>query len=118
VTSLEAPYGELVDTTMRVVTWNVWVGSGRGSGGQPARPGFVLFDGWGVAGPGDGATWSRTNPWTVPTLLPDRRIDYLLTGWPRPGGVGGAVASGLSGTEPVDGVVPSDHYAVWADLRY
>jgi len=85
---------------------------------EPARPGFVLFDGWDVAGPGDGATWSRTNPWTVPTLLPDRRIDYLLTGWPRRGGVGSAVASGLSGTESVDGVVPSDHYAVWADLRY
>jgi endonuclease/exonuclease/phosphatase family metal-dependent hydrolase len=85
---------------------------------EPAHPGFVLFDAWEVAGPGDGATWSRANPWTVPTLLPDRRIDYVLTGWPRRGGVGSAVASGVAGTEAVEGVVPSDHYAVWADLRY
>ena len=25
---------------------------------------------------------------------------------------------GIAGAEPVDGVVPSDHYAVVADLRY
>ncbi len=85
---------------------------------EPAHPGFVLFDTWDLAGPSDGATWSRKNPWTVPALLPDRRIDYLLTGWPRRGGVGSAVATGLAGTDPLDNVVPSDHYAVWADLRY
>ena len=85
---------------------------------EPAHPGFVLFDAWDVADSGAGATWSRTNPWTVPTLLPDRRIDYLLTGWPRRGGVGSTVASGLAGTRPINGVVPSDHYAVWADVRY
>ncbi|MGH3303533.1 MAG: endonuclease/exonuclease/phosphatase family protein [Streptosporangiaceae bacterium] len=85
---------------------------------KPAHPGFVLFDAWNVSGPDDGATWSRTNPWTVPTLLPDRRIDYVLTGCLRPGGVGSAVAAGLTGTQCVDGVVPSDHYAVWADVRY
>ena len=83
---------------------------------EPAHPGFVLFDAWDSADPG--ATWSRTNPWTVPTLLPDRRIDYLLTGWPHRGGVGSTVSSGLAGTQPVDGAVPSDHYAVWADVRY
>lgn len=52
------------------------------------------------------------NPWTVPTLLPDRRIDNLLTGWPHRGGVGSAVASALAGMQPVDDIVQSDHYAV------
>jgi endonuclease/exonuclease/phosphatase family metal-dependent hydrolase len=85
---------------------------------EPARPGFVLFDAWDTAPPGDSATWSRANPWTMPILLPDRRIDYLMTGWPRRGGVGSAIACGRAGTAPLDGVVPSDHYAVWADLRY
>jgi hypothetical protein len=50
-------------------------------GGEPAAPARVAPSG-------------RANLWTVPTLLPDRRIDYLLTGWPRRGGVGSAVASG------------------------
>jgi hypothetical protein len=59
---------------------------------------------------------NRKNPWTVPALLPDRLSAH------RPGH-GGAVwaapvATGLAGTYPVDNVVPSDHYAVWADLRY
>ncbi len=87
---------------------------------EVAHPGFVLFDAWAVA-PGGldaGATWSRSNPWAAPNLLPDRRIDYLFTGWPRRGGAGSAVAAGLAGVDPVDGLVPSDHYAVVADLRY
>jgi endonuclease/exonuclease/phosphatase family metal-dependent hydrolase len=199
MTTVEAPYGDLVDTTVRVMTWNVWarcdhlptLGS-SGWGGlvvravvdgprgpilaycvaldwpphasavrmhalrhlagvihddvratkaavvvagdfnagpdsdemrmlvglrEPARPGFVLFDAWDHAS-GSGATWARSNPWAAPTLLPERRIDYVLTGWPRRGGVGSATVAGLAGTEPIAGLVPSDHYAVYADLRY
>ena len=83
------------------------------------RPGFVLFDAWdaAVAG-GSGATWSRANPWAAASLLADRRIDYIFTGWPRRGGVGSATATWLAGTDPHDGVLPSDHYAVVAALRY
>jgi endonuclease/exonuclease/phosphatase family metal-dependent hydrolase len=50
--------------------------------------------------------------------LPDRRIDYVLLGRPRRGGAAHVVRCALAGTEPVAGVVPSDHYAVFADLRY
>lgn len=85
----------------------------------PSREGFVLFDAWDYAdGRTPADTWSRANPWAAPSLLPNRRIDYLLTGWPRRGGVGGPVAAwtvghGDSGHKP-----PSDHYAVVADIRY
>lgn len=51
-------------------------------------------------------------------LLPDKRIDYVLVGRPRRGGAGHVVGCAIAGAEPVDGVVPSDHYAVVADLRY
>ncbi len=83
-----------------------------------AAPGFALFDAWEMAGAGSGHTWARSNPWTVPVLLPDRRIDYVLVGRPRRGGAGHVVRCSLAGTEPVAGVVPSDHFAVFADLRY
>jgi endonuclease/exonuclease/phosphatase family metal-dependent hydrolase len=86
---------------------------------EPPLEGFALFDAWEAGGDGSaGATWSRTNPWAAPALLPDRRIDYLLTGWPRRGGVGSVVGAALIGTAPVDGTVPSDHYGVLATLRY
>jgi len=53
-----------------------------------AAPDFALFDAWEMAGAGSGHTWARSNPWTVPVLLPDRRIDYVLVGRPRRGGAG------------------------------
>ena len=80
---------------------------------------FVLFDAWETVAPGGtGATWSRSNPWAEPSLLPERRIDYLFTGWPRRGGVGSAITIELVGTEAVSGTVASDHYGVLATLRY
>ena len=85
----------------------------------PPVDGFVLFDAWETgAAHGDGNTWSRSNPWSQPILLPERRIDYLFTGWPRRGGICSAVSAELIGTEPRDEVVPSDHYGVLATLRY
>ena len=49
---------------------------------------------------------------------PARRIDYVLAGWPKRGGLGHVVSAELAGTRPIDGVVPSDHYGVVAELRY
>lgn len=83
-----------------------------------ACPGFVLFDAWAKAGSGSGNTWDRTNRWAAPTLLPSRRIDYVMTGWPKsPGGGGDAVAIRLIGNDDVD-VPASDHYGLHATLRY
>ena len=54
----------------------------------------------------------------APALLPDRRIDYILVGRPRRRGAGHVVRCSIEGTVPMDGIVPSDHYAIVADLRY
>lgn len=82
------------------------------------EPPVVFHDTWTVAGHGDGHTWSNANPYAVLDLDVDRRIDYVLAGFPKKGGAGHAVHAEVIGTEPIDGVMPSDHYGVLADLRY
>ena len=47
---------------------------------------------------------------------PIRGIHYILSGLPRQGR-GKVRWAGLGGTAPVDGVWPSDHFAVVADLN-
>jgi endonuclease/exonuclease/phosphatase family metal-dependent hydrolase len=82
-------------------------------------PGLSFYDAWEVAGSSSpGHTWSNANPWATQLLWPDRRIDYVFSAAPRPGGAGHPVDVALVGTEPVDGVHGSDHYAVVASLRY
>lgn len=64
-----------------------------------------------------GITWSRANPHAAVAGEPDSRIDYVLVGTPR--GAGAAVVTGarVVGDRPRDGVWPSDHAAVVAELR-
>jgi endonuclease/exonuclease/phosphatase family metal-dependent hydrolase len=84
-----------------------------------AAPGLVFHDAWEVAGDGSpGFTWDNANPFVARDLEPDRRIDYVLAGWPKAGGAGHVVAARVAGTAMVDGVHPSDHAAIVADLRY
>lgn len=81
--------------------------------------GLVFFDAWNVAGQGSsGTTRDATNPYVKIGLSLDRRIDYILVGWPEAGGAGHVVDCRVAGNEPVDGVWPSDHHAVLAELRY
>jgi endonuclease/exonuclease/phosphatase family metal-dependent hydrolase len=81
--------------------------------------GLVFHDAWNVAGDGGvGITWDNTNPYVKAELEPDRRIDYILVGWPGSRGAGHVVDCRVTGNEPVDGVWPSDHHAVMAELRY
>ncbi len=51
-------------------------------------PGIWFRDAWVHAGDGPGFTWSNTNPWAATSLDVDRRIDYVLVGHPKLGGVG------------------------------
>jgi endonuclease/exonuclease/phosphatase family metal-dependent hydrolase len=82
-------------------------------------PGLSFYDAWEVAGPpAPGHTWSNSNPWATQLLWPDRRIDYIFSANPRPGGAGHAVHTDLLGTHPVNNTYPSDHYALQAHLRY
>jgi endonuclease/exonuclease/phosphatase family metal-dependent hydrolase len=82
-------------------------------------PKLVFFDAWRTAGSGGpGWTWSRLNPFTASAPEPDRRIDYVFVGYPHELARGEILAATVEGIEPVGGVLPSDHYAVCAEIRY
>ena len=78
----------------------------------------VFHDAWELAGSGPGITWDNTNPFAAAGLEADRRIDYVFVGFPKEGGAGHPVSCRLAGNEPIEGVWPSDHIGVVADLRY
>lgn len=84
-----------------------------------AIPGFTLVDAWTAAGNTDpGHTWSARNP-LVPRLAihPHRRLDYVMVSTPRRAGTGHVHTCSLAGTEAVDGVWASDHFAVVAEVE-
>ncbi len=82
-----------------------------------AVPGQVLLDAWEYADPGTpAATWSPENPYAARLLEPPVRIDYIHVGPPGPVGEGHVRAVRRAGHGPVDGIWPSDHAAVVADL--
>jgi endonuclease/exonuclease/phosphatase family metal-dependent hydrolase len=92
----------------------------RGLDGRrvPAAP-LVLVDSWPMAGDGTpGFTWRGDNPYLAEANWPNRRLDYVLVSAPRPIGFGRAERSFLAGTEPVDGIMPSDHAAVVVDVTW
>jgi endonuclease/exonuclease/phosphatase family metal-dependent hydrolase len=81
--------------------------------------GLAFHDAWVCAGRGGpGHTWDNANPYARAVFEPDRRIDYILTGSPMAHAAGHVVDCRVVGNEPVDGVWPSDHHAVLAELRY
>ena len=83
----------------------------------PVR-GLIFHDCWALAGDEtQGYTWSDQNPYLANASWPRRRIDYLLVSWPRPKAQGTPTRCWNAGTSPINGVMPSDHFAVVADLR-
>ena len=84
---------------------------------DPAAPGLIFTDCWEQAGDGNGVTYSDANPHVNDSAWPNRRLDYVLVGWPRPRPAGNPARASLFGVGAIDGVVPSDHYGVAADLR-
>lgn len=87
------------------------------------EPKLVFHDAWEAAGRASessatGATWTNDNPYARLDLEPDRRIDYVMAGWPKAGGAGHVTSCTVECLEPVDDVVPSDHLGVLAMLRY
>jgi endonuclease/exonuclease/phosphatase family metal-dependent hydrolase len=81
-------------------------------------PRQAFIDSWESAGEGPGHTWTVENPYAALDLEPSRRIDYVFVGFPKHAGAGHAVAARTAGLDPIDGLIPSDHLAVVADLRY
>ena len=83
----------------------------------PVVPGLILVDAWRYAEPDSREwTWNRRNPAVLATGEPNARIDYIFAGY-RPSTLALYVRGArLAGDVPSDGVWPSDHAAVVADL--
>ena len=89
--------------------------------GHSACPveGMVFRDAWLDAGNiSQGYTWDNKNDFAQAEHEPNRRIDYIFVGKPEDRGAGQVVRCSLAGDEPIDGIWPSDHFAVVAELRY
>ena len=75
-------------------------------------------DAWQLAGDGGrGTTWDNRNPYAAAMFEPDRRIDYLLVGAPDREGRGWIETARVVFDTGHDGVFPSDHFGVLADVR-
>ncbi len=75
-------------------------------------------DAWRVAGDGGpGFTWDNRNRFAAYTFEPDRRIDYILVGLPDGSGRGRIASVRVVMNEARDGVFPSDHFGVLAEIR-
>jgi endonuclease/exonuclease/phosphatase family metal-dependent hydrolase len=63
-------------------------------------------------------TWAERNPYTDVFREGDRRIDYIFVTHPRPDGNGAVASCRLAFDAPgPDGVFPSDHFGVFAEVR-
>jgi len=75
-------------------------------------------DAWRLAGDGGpGLTWSNANPHAALDAEPDRRLDYIFSGFHGRSAAGRPLACRVVADAPVDGVWPSDHFGVLADLH-
>lgn len=84
----------------------------------PAVAGQVLMDAWRYTETIPGATWDhRNNPYVAARLTASARPDYVFIGPAGPDGAGHVQSIQIIGNEPVDGVWPSDHYALLAELH-
>lgn len=84
-----------------------------GSEDTPIR---VFTDAWAACGEGPGHTWTRANEYSADAQWPRRRLDYLFVGWPRPKPTGNPLEARICGTEPINGVLASDHACVVAEF--
>jgi endonuclease/exonuclease/phosphatase family metal-dependent hydrolase len=67
---------------------------------------------------GDGGPGSNRNAYARPWIEPERRIDYIFVGPPpQPTGLGNVETCRVVCDDAVDGVWPSDHFGVYAELR-
>jgi len=65
----------------------------------------------------DGWTYARSNPYALRSREPSRRIDYVFVRGPGRHLCGEPLAARLFCEESVEGVWPSDHYGVVADIH-
>jgi len=66
---------------------------------------------------GHGFTYDRRNPYALRSREPSRRIDYIYVRGPDRSLRGEPLSAQLALDQPVDGVWPSDHFAVVAEIH-
>ncbi|MFP6579821.1 MAG: endonuclease/exonuclease/phosphatase family protein [Myxococcota bacterium] len=77
----------------------------------------LFYDAWQVAGcDGPGITWSNRNDYARTALEPERRIDYIFSGYPLQNGLGHLEACRVVCDDAAGGVWPSDHFGVYAEF--
>ncbi len=89
--------------------------------GQTSCPGgnLVFHDAWRFINHAkSGFTWDNVNPYVCDSYEPDRRIDYIFTGFAMGRGAGHLQECEIVGNSPVNGIWPSDHFGLVAELRY
>jgi endonuclease/exonuclease/phosphatase family metal-dependent hydrolase len=74
-------------------------------------------DCWGTTNDAPGYTYDRKNPYALRSHEPSTRIDYVFVRGPDAHLRGEPVATRLALDTPSDGVWPSDHFAVVADIH-
>lgn len=67
-------------------------------------------------GAGPGYTYDRRNPYALRSREPSRRIDYAYVRGPGRHLCGEPLSARLAFDQPVDGVWPSDHFGLVADI--
>lgn len=84
----------------------------------------AYLDAWAVAGDsalageeGLGITWSNRNRYARVENEPRRRIDYIFAGLPGRKGLGAIESCRVVCNEEEQGVWPTDHFGVFAELR-
>ncbi|MEU9334035.1 endonuclease/exonuclease/phosphatase family protein [Streptomyces sp. NPDC048290] len=83
----------------------------------PTVPGQTFVDAWQYADPSaPWATWDPANPYVALSGEPPARVDYIHVGAPGPDALGRVRAVRRAADGPEDGIWPSDHAAVVADL--
>jgi endonuclease/exonuclease/phosphatase family metal-dependent hydrolase len=88
-------------------------------GGLSALGGMSTYfaDCYEICGDCPGYTFdARVNPFAAPTQEPPRRIDYVFVRGPDKWRRGSPVAARVVLNEVVDGVAPSDHFGVLAEI--
>ncbi len=77
-----------------------------------------FHDAWRVAGDGGpGYTWDNRNHYAQYAYEPNRRIDYVFVGPADAHGRGWIESVALAFEEARDGIFPSDHFGVVAEVR-
>lgn len=74
-------------------------------------------DAYAWAGAAPGYTWDNSNPFAAQIHEPSRRLDYIFVRGPDKQARGKVLSASLAWNTPENGVCPSDHFGVVAEIQ-